>query len=82
MELFERWAWYGIFAVLALYLTHDKASGALGFSQTEKGIIMGTGTFLLYLLPVITGALADRYGYKKVLLISFIILMTGYLLLT
>ncbi len=82
MELFERWAWYGIFAVFALYLTHDKASGALGFSQTEKGIIMGTGTFLLYLLPVLTGALADRYGFKKILLISFITLITGYLLMT
>ncbi len=82
MELFERWAWYGIFAVFALYLTHDKASGALGFSQTEKGIIMGTGTFLLYLLPVLTGALADRYGFKKILLISFITLITGYMLLT
>ena len=78
MELFERWAWYGIYMVLALYLTGSTDTGALGFSQEQKGSLMGTVTFLLYLLPIITGAIADRYGYKKVLTIAFIILSTGY----
>jgi proton-dependent oligopeptide transporter, POT family len=32
MELFERWAWYGLFIVLAVYLTGSKDTGALGFS--------------------------------------------------
>ncbi|GAB6279569.1 MAG: peptide MFS transporter [Lentimicrobium sp.] len=78
MELFERWAWYGIYMVLALYLTGSTDTGALGFSQEQKGSLMGTVTFLLYLLPIITGAIADRYGYKKVLTIAFTILATGY----
>jgi dipeptide/tripeptide permease len=81
MELFERWAWYGFYNALALYLTLSKDTGALGFSQAEMGIIMGTGSMLLYFLPVITGALADKIGYKKVLLISFTMYVTGYFML-
>ena len=78
MELFERWAWYGIFMVLALYLTESKDTGALGFTQSQKGYLMGTVVGILYFLPVITGAIADKFGYKKVLVLSFIILSTGY----
>lgn len=78
MELFERWAYYGMFAVLALYLTGSKDTGALGFTQIQKGHLMGTVTFILYFLPVITGAIADKLGYKKVLLLSYIILSLGY----
>jgi dipeptide/tripeptide permease len=78
MELFERWAWYGLFAVLALYLTNSTDDGALGFTQSQKGSIMGTVTGILYLLPLITGAIADRIGYKKVLIIAYLILGSGY----
>jgi proton-dependent oligopeptide transporter, POT family len=78
VELFERWAWYGFYNSFALYLTLSKESGALGFSQVEKGAIIGTGTMLLYILPIITGAIADRIGFKKVLLISFAAYIAGY----
>lgn len=81
MELFERWAWYGLFLVLALYLTKSKDAGALGFSQEQKGSIMGTVSAILYFLPVITGSIADKLGYKKVLLLSFGILSSGYLVM-
>ncbi|RLD83570.1 MAG: MFS transporter [Bacteroidetes bacterium] len=81
MELFERWAWYGLFAVLALYLTNSTDEGALGFSQTQKGALMGTVTAILYFLPIITGALADRLGYKKVLIVAYLILSSGYILM-
>ncbi len=81
MELFERWAWYGLFAVLALYLTKSTDTGALGFSQSQKGEMMGTVTGILYLLPLLTGALADRFGYKRMLLIAFVVYGTGLLLM-
>lgn len=80
MELFERLAWYGIFMVLALYLTGSVDEGALGFSQTQKGTLMGTVTFTLFFLPLFTGAIADKLGYKKTLIISYLILSSGYLL--
>lgn len=78
MELFERWAWYGLFAVLALYLTGSTDDGGLGFTHTEKGQIMGIVTAILYLLPIITGVIADKIGYKLSLIIAYISLITGY----
>lgn len=78
MELFERWAWYGMFAVLALYLTGSTDEGALGFTHIEKGQIMGVVTAILYFLPIITGVIADKIGYKLSLIIAYILLGTGY----
>ena len=54
-ELLERYAWYGLFAVLGLYLTNE-----LGFSSVQRGDIMSYVTGILYLLPIFTGALADK----------------------
>ena len=81
MELFERWAWYGFFMLFANYLTQSTELGALGLSQTEKGIIMGVGTFLLYLLPTITGAIADKYGFKRMLFIAFTVYTSAFLIM-
>lgn len=78
IELFERWAWYGFYMAFALYLTGTIETGALGFSAAEKGAIMGTGSMLLYLLPIFTGAIADRVGYKPMLLLSFTMYIAGY----
>ncbi len=78
MELFERWAWYGFYMAFALYLVGSKDTGALGFTSGEKGTIMGTGSMLLYLLPLFTGAIADRVGYKKILILSYAMYVTGY----
>lgn len=81
MELLERWAWYGMFMLFALYLTGSKDTGALGFSQEQKGYLMGPIVAILYFLPVITGALADRYGYRRTLIVAYIILASGYFMM-
>ena len=81
IEIFERVAWYGLFAVLALYLTNSTDEGALGFTQIQKGAMMGTVTAILYFLPIITGAVADRIGYRKMLLIAFVIYGSGLVLM-
>ncbi len=81
LELIERWAWYGFFMLFANYLTKSTDLGGLQFSQTEKGMIMGIGTGILYFLPVITGAIADKYGYKKVLYIAFSVYTTAFIFL-
>ncbi|MDR2913790.1 MAG: MFS transporter [Tannerella sp.] len=80
IELFERWAWYGFFMLFANYLTGSSDLGGLEFSQSQKGTIMGVGTGILYFLPVLTGAIADRYGYKKVLTLAFIIYASAFAL--
>jgi len=78
IELFERWAWYGFYMAFALYLVNSKDTGALGLTQAQKGVIMGTGSMLLYFLPVITGAIADKLGYKRMLFLSFTVYITGF----
>jgi dipeptide/tripeptide permease len=77
-ELFERWAWYGVFALLGIYLTGSTDEGGLGLSHIQKGEIMSYSTAILYLLPVIFGAISDKIGYKISLIISYIILIIGY----
>src|SRR5690606_30623759 len=81
MELFERWAWYGMFNILGLYLVGSTDDHGLGFNHIQKGNIMGNITAILYLLPIFFGVIADRIGYKLSLTISFIIMIVGYYLM-
>lgn len=78
IELFERYAWYGFYMGFGLFLVGSKETSAMGFSPEQKGIIMGTGSMLLYFLPIITGAIADKIGYKRVLLMAFLIYGSGF----
>ena len=78
MEIFERLAWYGFFAVSSVYMTTPVEQGGVGFSDSERGAVQGIIPFFLYLLPVITGAFADRYGYKKMFTCSFIVMAPSY----
>ena len=81
MEIFERMAWYGFFSVSSLYITASVAEGGLGFTSEQRGTLQAVIPFILYLLPVLTGALADRFGYKKTFFIAFCIMMPSYFLL-
>ncbi|GBD91931.1 di-/tripeptide transporter [bacterium BMS3Abin04] len=81
MEIFERMAWYGFFAVSSLYITGAVDKGGLGFSDEDRGVLQGVVTFFLYLFPVVTGALADRYGFRKMLFAAFAVMVPAYYLL-
>lgn len=81
MEIFERMAWYGFYAVASLYITGSVASGGLGLTDQERGVITGVVPFLLYLFPVVTGALADKFGFKKTFFVAFAIMAPGYLIM-
>ena len=81
MELFERWAWYGIYGLMGIYLVGSTDTGGLGFDHVQKGNIMGNIVAILYLLPLFFGVIADRIGYKISLVISYILLIAGYYLL-
>ena len=81
MELMERWAWYGIYTLLGLYLVGSTDAGGLGFDHIQKGNIMGNVVGILYFLPLVFGVIADRIGYKLSLMIAFIVMIAGYYLL-
>jgi MFS family permease len=76
MELFERLAYYGMVLVLGIYIVDN-----LGVPADRFGWIYGLFTGLLYLLPLIAGALADRFGYKPALAVAFSTLTVGYFVL-
>src|SRR5512137_2532794 len=80
MELFERAAYYGLNSVLAIYLTNSIAEGGLAFSEQSVGFLQGLIYALTYILPILGGALADRYGYRRMLLVAFSLLSAGYFL--
>ncbi|MDO9510830.1 MAG: MFS transporter [Bacteroidales bacterium] len=80
MEFFERGSYYGVMSVLSVYLVLSVTEGGLGFSKESVGVIKSTITPLIYLLPILSGALADRFGYRKMLFFSFVVMSTGYAL--
>jgi len=78
MEIFERLAWYGMYTLLASYIMTPNSQGGLGLGNTERGLIMGVVPFFLYLFPVLSGALADRFGYRKMFILAFTLMAPSY----
>ncbi len=78
MELFERAAYYGMNSVLAVYLTRAVADGGLGFTEQSVGFLQSIVYAMTYVLPILGGALADRYGYRRMLMVAFSFLAAGY----
>lgn len=76
MELCERAAYYGFFIVLTLYLTD-----IVGFDDKATGIVAGVFFALLYFFPPFVGAIADKIGFKKGLIVAFSLLTLGYFFL-
>ncbi|MEP0773744.1 MAG: MFS transporter [Acidobacteriota bacterium] len=76
MELFERLAYYGMVLVLGLYLVQR-----IGIRPELYGTVYGIFTAALYFLPLLAGALADRFGYRPALIVAFATLAAGYWLL-
>lgn len=78
MEFFERGSYYGVMSILSVYMLLSTNEGGLGFSKESIGIIKSTITPILYFLPIVAGAVADRFGYKKTLMFAFVLMSLGY----
>lgn len=78
MELFERAAYYGMNSVLAVYLAGRVEEGGLGFREQSVGFLQSIVYAATYVFPILGGALADRYGYRRMLLVAFSLLAAGY----
>jgi dipeptide/tripeptide permease len=75
-ELFERLAYYGASAVLAMYLSEQ-----LHFSKELTGWMIGLFGFVVWFLPVLGGSLADRVGFRRALMFAYLVMTLGYYLL-
>ena len=73
VELLERLAYYAVFIVITLYL-----SNVWGFSDIEAGAISGVFSASLYLLPLFSGAYADKIGFRSAIILAFSLLSLGY----
>jgi POT family proton-dependent oligopeptide transporter len=77
LELFERFAYYGSKAVLAVYVAEQ-----VGLGPQAAGWLVGSlFNTLLYFLPPLAGTVVDRYGFKRSLAICFAIFSVGYFLI-
>ncbi len=75
-ELFERLAYYGVFAVIAIYLNES-----LKFSESDAGDLIGFFSGIVWFLPILGGTLADRFGFRRSLAVAYTLLALGYFLL-
>ncbi|HEX2572663.1 MAG TPA: MFS transporter [Polyangia bacterium] len=77
LELFERFAYYGSKAVLAVYIADQVGLGPNNAAWLA-GSVFNT---LLYFMPILAGTVVDRYGFKTSLSLCFSIFCVGYLLI-
>jgi proton-dependent oligopeptide transporter, POT family len=75
VEILERFAYYGIYMGFSIYFA------MLGFKTEQLGLIQGLFLFISYTVPVFSGTFADKFGFKKMLLISYIAYLPSILLL-
>src|SRR5574342_1294462 len=54
---------------------------SLGYSRDQLGIVQSLFLMLSYVTPVVSGSFADRYGFKKVLIVSYLAYLPSILLL-
>ena len=75
-ELFERVAYYGQAAVLAIFL-HE----SLHLSTEQTGTLLGWFGFVVWFLPILGGSLADRFGFRNSLALAYLTLAAGYFMM-
>ena len=78
-EMWERFSYYGMRALLVLYMVAAVSEGGLGFETADATAIYGLYTASVYFLPLIGGWLADRFiGAKRATLIGGVIIALGH----
>lgn len=81
MEMVERLAYYGVRAVTPLYFKRPLSEGALGVGTGKLAGLFFTWAMLQSVVPVFTGGLSDRYGYKQTIALSTVLKISGYLVM-
>lgn len=80
-EMWERFSYYGMRAILVLYLVSATTDGnaGLGWTQADALALYGWYTMLVYVVSIPGGILADKvFGQKKAVLIGGIVLVIGH----
>jgi POT family proton-dependent oligopeptide transporter len=75
IEVLERFAYYGIYFSFGIYMS------SLGYSRGDLGIVQLIFILFSYVIPLFSGTFADRYGFKKVLIVAYLAYLPSILLL-
>lgn len=77
-EMWERFSYYGMRAILVYYLTKTYIQGGLGIDETKASLIYGIFTGFVYFTPLIGGWLSDKYlGQRRAITIGGVLMMLG-----
>src|SRR5436189_3527387 len=78
-EMWERFSYYGMRALLILFMTAAPAAGGLGFSTATAGAVYGLYTSMVYMASLPGGWIADRLlGQRKAVLVGGILIASGH----
>lgn len=75
IEVLERFAYYGIYFGFPIFFASK------GFHDKQLGLIQSLFLFISYTIPIISGTFADKYGFRKILLVSYLAYLPSILLL-
>jgi POT family proton-dependent oligopeptide transporter len=74
IELFERAAYYSMASFMVIYLKES-----LGMTPSFATFLNGTLLWgIIYFMPILSGTLADKFGFKRSLSVSFVLISIGY----
>src|SRR3984885_4723696 len=83
VEFWERFSFYGMLSILALFLTASPSSGGFGWSAGESLALLGAYTFAMYAFPAVGGYIADRVlGRRRAVAIGATFMLVGQTLLS
>ncbi|MBB4842681.1 POT family proton-dependent oligopeptide transporter [Paucibacter oligotrophus] len=78
-EMWERFSYYGMRALLVLFLISETAKGGWGWSRADATSLYGLYTMLVYFTPILGGYLADRYlGTRRAVVLGGFIIAAGH----
>ncbi len=78
-EMWERFSYYGMRALLVLYISSTVGDGGLGWTKASALELYGWYTMLVYVMSIPGGIIADKFlGQKKSVLYGAIILVAGH----
>ena len=78
-ELWERFSYYGMRALLTLFMVAPVVAGGLGYDVKRAAMIYGTYTMTVYMLSIPGGFFADNFvGARRSILIGGIIIACGH----
>jgi len=81
-ELWERFSYFGMAALLALYLSSPTADGGWGWNRSDAVLFYSLYAGLVFVMPVLGGWIANNYlGERRSIVIGAILLTTGHLAL-